>query len=249
VLMLSTNNIFSPSNGNPIISADQDIVLGCYFLTLAKEGQKGEGKVFSGFNEVLMALDTKVIGLHTLVRIQLAKGTRLDDGGPVKKILPETVLIETTAGRMVFNEALPKGMPFYNKVQDKQGLRRVIADCFEYLDRRSTIEVLDSIKELGFKYSTLSGMSFGASDLYVPEDKAAIVAEADKKAMKYQKAYQRGLITASEKHRNVVETWTHATEELSKALMERLKNDQRYGVDYINPVFVMATSSSPASAV
>jgi DNA-directed RNA polymerase subunit beta' len=247
VLMLSTNNIFSPSNGNPIISADQDIVLGCYFLTLAKEGQQGEGKVFSGFNEVLMALDTKVIGLHTLVRIQLAKGTRLDDGGPVKKILPETVLIETTAGRMIFNEALPKGMPFYNKTQDKGGLRRVIADCFEYLDRRSTIEVLDSIKELGFKYSTISGMSFGASDLYVPEDKAAIVAEADKKAAKYQKAYQRGLITASEKHRNVVETWTHATEELSKALMERLKTDQRYGVDYINPVFVMATSGARGS--
>jgi DNA-directed RNA polymerase subunit beta' len=247
VLMLSTNNIFSPSNGNPIISADQDIVLGCYFLTLAKEDQLGEGKVFSGFNEVLMALDTQVITLHTLIRIQVPKGTRLDDGGPVKKILPETMLIETTAGRIVFNEALPKGMPFYNKTQDKPGLRRVIADCFEYLDRRSTIEVLDSIKELGFKYSTLSGMSFGASDLYVPEEKANIVNEADKKAQKYQKAYQRGLITASEKHRNVVETWTHATEELSKALMDRLRNDTRYGSDYINPVFVMATSGARGS--
>src|ERR1043165_5707820 len=115
VLMLSTNNIFSPSNGNPIISADQDIVLGCYFLSLAKENQPGEGKVFSSFSEMLMALDSKVVGLHTLVRIQLAKGTRIDDGGPVKKILPATTLIETTPGRMIFNEALPKGMPFYNK--------------------------------------------------------------------------------------------------------------------------------------
>ncbi len=247
VLMLSTNNIFSPSNGNPIISADQDIVLGCYFLTLAKENQIGEGKVFSGFNEVLMALDTKCVGLHSLIRIQMPKGHRLDDGGPVKKILPETTMVETTPGRMIFNDALPKGMPFYNKVQDKGGLRRVIADCFEYLDRRSTITVLDSIKDLGFKFSTQSGMSFGASDLYVPQEKSAIVAEADKKAQKYQKAYQRGLITASEKHRNIVETWTHATEELSKALMERLRNDDRYGADYINPVYVMATSGARGS--
>ena len=247
VLMLSTNNIFSPSNGNPIISADQDIVLGCYFLTLPKENQIGEGKIFCGFNEVLMALDCKVVSLHSLIRIQLPKGHRIDDGGPVKKILPATTLIETTPGRMIFNEALPKGMPYYNKTQDKGGLRRVIADCFEYLDRRSTIEVLDSIKDLGFKYSTLSGMSFGAADLYVPEEKGAIIAEADKKAQKYQKAYQRGLITASEKHRNIIETWTHATEELSKALMERLRNDTRYGDEYINPVYVMATSGARGS--
>jgi DNA-directed RNA polymerase subunit beta' len=247
VLMLSTNNIFSPSNGNPIISADQDIVLGCYFLTLAKEGQQGEGKIFCGINEVLMALDTQVVSLHSLIKIQVPKGTRVDEGGAVKKILPEDILIETTPGRIIFNEALPKGMPFYNKQQDKPGLRRVIADCFEYLDRRSTIEVLDTIKELGFRYSTLSGMSFAASDLYVPEEKTAIVAEADKKAQKYQKAYQRGLITAGEKHRNVIETWTHATEELTKALMERLKNDHRYGPDYINPVYVMATSGARGS--
>ncbi len=247
VLMLSTNNIFSPSHGNPIISADQDIVLGCYFLTLAKEGQIGEGKIFSGFNEVLMALDTNTVALHTLVKIQLPKGMRIDDGGPVKKILPEQILIETTPGRLIFNEALPKGMPYYNKQQDKSGLRRVIADCFEFLDRRSTIIVLDTIKEIGFRYSTISGMSFGAADLYVPEEKPAIIAEADKKAIKFHKAYQRGLITASEKHRNIVETWTHATEELSGLLMDRLKNDTRHGVDYINPVYVMAKSGARGS--
>ncbi|HYE08355.1 MAG TPA: DNA-directed RNA polymerase subunit beta' [Planctomycetota bacterium] len=247
VLMLSTNNIFSPSNGNPIISADQDIVLGCYFLTLAKEEQKGEGKVFSSNNEVLMALDSGVVTLHSLIKIQMAKGTLIDDGGPVKKSLADTTLVETTPGRVIFNEALPRGMPFYNKIQDKSGLRRVIADCFEYLDRRSTIEVLDSIKDTGFKYSTISGMSFGASDLYVPESKATIIAEADKRAAKYHKAYQRGLITASEKHRNVIEAWTHASEELSKALMEALKNDHRFGPDYINPVYTMATSKARGS--
>ena len=247
VLMLSTNNIFSPSNGNPIISADQDIVLGCYFLTLAKEDQKGEGKIFSGFEESLMALDAGVVNLHSLIKIPLAKGTRLDDGGPVKKILDSDQLVETTVGRFVFNHALPKGMPYYNKQQDKGGLRRVIADCFEYLDRRSTIVVLDTIKELGFKYSTMSGISFAASDLYVPEEKAAVVGEADKKAMKFHKAYQRGLITASEKHRNIVETWTHAVEELSGKLMEKLKDDKRHGIDYINPVYVMAKSGARGS--
>ncbi len=247
VLMLSTNNIFSPSNGNPIISADQDIVLGCYFLTLAKEEQPGEGKIFSGFNEVLMALDTGVVNLHSLIKIPLAKGQRIDDGGPVKKTLDKNQLIETTPGRYVFNEALPKGMPYYNKQQDKAGLRRVIADCFEYLDRRSTIAVLDTIKELGFKYSTLSGMSFAASDLYVPEEKAAIVIEADKKAQKYHKAYQRGLITAAEKRRNVIEAWTHATEEIGGKLMEKLRDDKRHGPDYINPVYVMAKSGARGS--
>ncbi|MCK6489587.1 MAG: DNA-directed RNA polymerase subunit beta' [Planctomycetes bacterium] len=246
VLMLSTNNIFSPSNGNPIISADQDIVLGCYFLTLVKEGLKGEDKKFSSVNEVLMALDSGVITLHTLILTALDKGRLVDDGGPAKKPWAGG-LIETTAGRLIFNEALPQGMPYYNKQQDKPGLRRVIADCFEYLDRKRTIQVLDNIKELGFRYSTRSGMSFGAADLYVPEEKAAIIGEADKKALKFHKAYQRGLITASEKHRNVIETWTHAVEELSSKLMEKLKNDQRHGADYINPVYVMAKSGARGS--
>jgi len=246
VLMLSTNNIFSPSNGNPIISADQDIVLGCYFLTLSKEGQPGEDKVFTGANEVLMALDVGVINLHTLIKVPLAVGRPIDDGGPAKKPWAGG-LIETTPGRLVFNEALPEGMPYYNKQQDKGGLRRVIADCFEYLDRKRTIEVLDNIKEIGFKYSSLSGMSFAAADLYVPEEKPAIIANADKKALKFHTAYQRGLITANEKHRNIIETWTHAVEELSGKLMEKLKNDQRHGADYINPVYVMAKSGARGS--
>jgi len=247
VLMLSTNNIFSPAHGNPIISADQDIVLGCYFLTLSKEGQPGEGKVFTGFEEVLMALDAKVVSLHSLIKILLPKGHLIDDGGPVKKTLEKDLIIETTPGRMVFNQALPKGMPYYNKLQDKGGLRRVIADCFMYLDRKNTIEVLDSIKDLGFKYSTISGMSFAIADLYVPEEKPEIVGEADKRAMKYQKAYQRGLITSQERHRNVIEAWTHATEELSRKLMDRLKEDRRFGPDYINPVYLMATSGARGS--
>ncbi|MCX8040201.1 MAG: DNA-directed RNA polymerase subunit beta' [Planctomycetota bacterium] len=243
VLMLSTNNIFSPSNGNPIISADQDIVLGCYFLTLAKEGRKGEGKVFSSYAEVHLALDAGVIDLHALIKIPLPAGRLVDDGGPVKKPWPGG-LIETTAGRIIFDEVLPPGMPFYNKQQDKPGLRRVIADCFEYLDRRNTILVLDRIKDLGFAYATKSGLSFAASDLLVPEEKAKIVKQADEQAQKFQKAYLRGIITAKEKHRKVVEAWTHATEQMKRVLMEQLKNDQRFGPDYINPVYVMAKSGA-----
>ncbi len=243
VLMLSTNNIFSPSNGNPIISADQDIVLGCYFLTLDKEGQKGEGKVFSSYDEAGMALDAGVVNLHSLVKITLEAGRLVDDGGPVKKPWPGG-LIETTPGRLVFNEALPKGMPFYNKLQDKSGLRRVIADCFEYLDRKNTILVLDKIKEIGFRFATRSGMSFAASDLLVPEEKAKIVKAADDAAQKFQKAYLRGIITAKEKHRKVIETWTHATESIKKVLMDQLKVDTRHGPDYINPVYVMAKSGA-----
>jgi DNA-directed RNA polymerase subunit beta' len=247
VLMLSTNNIFSPASGSPIISADQDIVLGCYFLTLSREGDKGEGKVFTGLEEALMALDSGVVGLHSLIKIPLAKGTVIDDGGPAKKTIPADQLVETTPGRLIFSSVLPKGMPYYNKQQDKGGLRKVIADCFERLDRRRTIEVLDSIKELGFTYSTMSGMSFAASDLIVPEEKSGIIGEADKKAQKFQKAYQRGLITAGERHRNVVETWTHAVEQIGGVLMDQLKADDRFGKQYINPVYAMAKSGARGS--
>jgi len=243
VLMLSTNNIFSPANGNPIISADQDIVLGCYFLTLMLDGQKGEGKLFANDNEVHMALDHGVVGLHSQIRKRLPKGTTVDDGGTQKKVLAEDTVLLTTPGRIVFNEILEEGMPFYNRVQDKGSLRAVIADCFEILGRQGTIDVLDKLKDIGFHYSTISGMSFGVGDLQSPEARDKIISEADKKAVKFNKAYQRGLITAAERHRNVRDVWNHATESIGKALMDGLRDDLREG-DYINPVYAMAISKA-----
>ena len=246
VLMLSTNNIFSPSNGAPIISADQDIVLGLYFLTLHLGLEQDEVKTFASNEEVLMALDSGIIDLHSLIKVQIEAGTIIDDGHS-KKPLKESSIVETTTGRVIFNEILPDGMPFYNKVQDKGTLRGVIDDSFHYLNRQGTITVLDRIKDLGFLYSTRSGISFGISDLIEPEAKKDLIAAADEKAMKFAKAYQRGLITGAERHRNVRDVWNHATEQIGKELMGSLKNDEREGGIYINPVYAMAISKARGS--
>ncbi len=247
VLMLSTNNIFSPSNGGPIISADQDIVLGCYFLTLSKENRLGEGMTFASNEEMLMALDQKLIELHALIKIQLPAGAMIDEGGAAVKTLKEATLIETTAGRVIFNEITPEGVPYYNKTQSKKSLGSVINDCFSYLGRQETIDVLDALKDIGFKYSTQSGISFAVSDLREPEEKKTLIEEADKKAIKFVKAYQRGLITAAERHRNVRDVWNHCTDQIGKALMGNLSNDERDSGNYINPVYAMATSKARGS--
>ncbi len=246
VLMLSTNNIFSPSNGAPIISADQDIVLGLYFLTLNLDINQAEPKIYASNEEVLMALDSGFISLHSLIKVQVPAGNIVDDGHS-KKTLKEDAIVETTVGRVIFNEILPEGMPFYNKVQDKGTLRGVIDDSFHYLNRQGTITVLDRIKDLGFLYSTQSGISFGISDLIEPEAKKDLIAAADQKAMKFAKAYQRGLITGAERHRNVRDVWNHATEQIGKELMGALQTDRREEGIYINPVYAMAISKARGS--
>ncbi|TVR11071.1 MAG: DNA-directed RNA polymerase subunit beta' [Planctomycetota bacterium] len=244
VLMLSTNNIFSPANGSPIISADQDIVLGCYFVTLQQEGGLGEGKTFSTVDEVRMALDHGVVELHSMIKMYLPEGSLLNDGGINLKKVRAKEPVETTPGRVLFNEILPEGMPFYNITQNKGTLRKVIADCFEILGRQSTIDVLDAVKDVGFRYSTLSGLSFGYADLTAPPEKEAIIADADKQSLKYQKAYMRGMITAHERHRNVRDVWNHATELIGKKLMEKLSEDTHADNNYINPVYAMAVSKA-----
>jgi len=184
-----------------------------------------------------------------MIKIPLPAGTLVDEGGSNKKALKEETLVETTAGRLLFNEVLPEGMPFYNKNQDKSTLRKVIADCFETLGRQSTIEVLDHIKEIGFRYSTHSGLSFGFADLDEPADKATVIADADKRSTRFFKAYQRGLITGQERHRNVRDVWNHATDTIGKALMNHLATDKRFGQEYLNPVYAMAISKARGSEV
>ncbi|MFW5750206.1 MAG: DNA-directed RNA polymerase subunit beta' [Planctomycetota bacterium] len=246
MLMLATNNIFSPANGNPIISADQDIVLGCYFLTREMDDQPGEDKIFASFDEVGMAFEHKAVSLHSRIKVQLPKGKLMASSAMSRKRVQTDDLIETTPGRIFFNERLPEKMPFYNFTQDKRSLSRVIADSFEILGRQNTIDILDYLKHTGFHYSTASGMSFGMTDLDTPVEKDEIIAEADKKAFKLLKAYQRGLITAQERHRSVRDVWNHATEAVGKALMQNLR-EQTGANNYINPVFAMAVSKARGS--
>ena len=241
-LMLSTNNIFSPANGAPIISATQDIVMGCYYLTLKRNGRPGEGMVFASIEEVHLALAHEKVSRHTVVKVRLpndraVKGEGADTYKPGK-------LIETSVGRVLFNDMLPDGMAYYNITMRGKDLASVISDCYLEMGRRLTIELLDRMKELGFRESTNSGLSFGTSDLVTAPNKEKVIGEAESAVLKQQKLYDRGIITNQERYNQVLDTWTHAREQITKSMMHELENDVRQEGAYVNPIFLMANSGA-----
>ncbi len=240
-LMMSTHNIFAPSNGKPIMSPSQDTVMGCNYITIEKAGCKGEGMVFSSMDEADFAFAQKKIALHAKIKVRLPKDRKLktDDGNA-----RPGAIIETTYGRILFNSILPKGMSFYNLTLKSGDLARVISDCYQNLGRRPTIKLLDDMNQLGFRESTRSGLSFGTDDLVTPESKLKILAEADKKVMNFQKNYHKGLITGEERYNQVLDTWTHARELITKDMMLAMEHDDHRGPWYVNPVFLMASSGA-----
>ncbi len=245
-LMLATNNIFSPANGAPIISPSQDVVMGCYYLTMAMPGRCGEGMVFRSFEEVEMAHSFGKVDTHAKIRVKLPADRRLktenDDDSQLGAV------IETTAGRVLFNSTLPEGMLFYNIPMRSSELARVISDCYQLLGRRNTIDLLDDMNRVGFSWSTRSGLSFATDDLITPESKLKIIGDAEKAVMKILKLYQRGVITDGERYNQVLDTWTHAREQITKEMMAELEQDTdardvRYS-GYVNPIFLMAHSGA-----
>ncbi|HVK08959.1 MAG TPA: DNA-directed RNA polymerase subunit beta', partial [Gemmataceae bacterium] len=262
VLMMSTNNIFSPANGNPIITPSQDIVMGCYYLTAARgdEGEKveaGDGMVFHSPQELHSAFAMGKLGVHARVRVRLPLDKRFiseirTDKGMAVEELPRKAngLVTTTVGRVVFNEILHAKMPFYDLSLSSKNLSRIIADCYQILGRRETIGLLDRMKETGFRESTRSGLSFAASDLRTPANKDAILKEKDKEVEKLRKQFERGVITEQERYNKVLEQWGEAREKITSTLMEQLKHDRRKDlttgkeVPYLNPIFLMANSGA-----
>ncbi|HBE69325.1 MAG TPA: DNA-directed RNA polymerase subunit beta', partial [Planctomycetaceae bacterium] len=240
-LMMSTHNIFAPSNGRPIMSPSQDTVMGCYFITVAKPDMKGEGMVFSTMQEADLAFNQGVIHLHANIKVRLPKYRRLktEDGSGK---FGDT--IETTYGRVLFNMMLPDGMDFYNFALRGSDLAAVISDCYQRLGRKATINLLDDMNQLGFRESTKSGLSFGADDLVTPDSKHQFIAETEKEVMKYKKRHDRGLITQTERYRQVLDLWTHARENITKDMMAAMEHDDHLGDWYINPVFLMAHSGA-----
>jgi DNA-directed RNA polymerase subunit beta' len=242
-LMMSTNNIFSPANGNPIISPSQDIVMGCYYVTLSKAGRPGEDMVFASTQEVHLAYAQGKITTHTRIKLRLprdrrVKGEGADQHRPGK-------LLSTTVGRVMFNDAVvPAQMSFYNLTMRNKDLANVISDCYLELGRRETISLLDRMKELGFQYSTRSGLSFATSDLKSPPNKDKVIGEAEKTVLQRLKLFDRGVITDQERYNQVIETWTHAREQITEAMMHELENDFREGGHYVNPIFLMAHSGA-----
>ncbi len=241
-LMMSTNNIFSPSNGAPIISPSQDIVMGCYFLTLKKQDRIGEGIRFASTLEVHTALSQNKVSLHSSIKIRLPKDKRVKGDGAEGYV--NGSLIETSVGRVLFNDFLPSKMAFYNNTMKSKDLANVISDCYLELGRRFTIQLLDRMKECGFRESTRSGLSFATSDLKTPDNKESVIAAAEAEVLKRDRLYQRGIITAQERYNQVLDQWTHASEEIRSAMMEAFKNDLRDGGSYVNPIYLMADSGA-----
>ena len=240
-LMLSTHNIFSPSNGAPIISPSQDVVMGSYYLTMNVPDCKGDGMVFSSLEEVETAYAAGVVDTHARITVRLAPSRCLRE--EMAKPKSNGKRIETTVGRVVFNLILPQGMPFYNVALRSSELAKVISDSYEFIGRRATIELLDDMNQLGFKQATLSGLSFGTDDLITPDTKGKIIGEADKAVLKFNKLFQRGVITEVERYNQVLDAWTHAREQITAEMMIGLENDHRTD-GYVNPIYLMAHSGA-----
>ncbi|HPP51667.1 MAG TPA: DNA-directed RNA polymerase subunit beta' [Thermoguttaceae bacterium] len=242
-LMLSIHNIFSPAHGGPIISPSQDIVMGCFYTTMALPERKGEGMTFASPDEVEMAYAQGKVETHTQIRLRLPPGRKVKTGKDDKDDSPPPKIVETTVGRVLFNNILPQGMPFYNMSLRSSDLAMVISDCYEILGRKATIELLDRMNQFGFRQSTRSGLSFATDDLITPATKAQIIREAEKTVLQIQKNFQRGTITDLERYRQVLDAWSHARERISTEMMEALKTDYRFP-GYVNPIYLMAHSGA-----
>jgi DNA-directed RNA polymerase subunit beta' len=240
-LMMSTHNIFAPSNGKPIMSPSQDTVMGCNYITIMLADQKGEGMVFSNPMEADYAYSIGKIALHAKIKVRLPKGRKLKNDDPAS---PGGRIVETTFGRILFNSILPEGMDFYNQSLRSSDLAMVISDCYQLLGRRATIKLLDDMNQLGFRESTHSGLSFGADDLVTPETKSRHISDADKKVMTFQKNYLKGVMTAQERYNQVLDAWTAAREAITKDMLAAMETDQHRGNWYVNPVFLMASSGA-----
>ncbi len=224
-LMMSTHNIFSPANGAPIISPSQDVVMGCYYVTVDLPDRRGEDMIFGSMEEVELAFSLGVVDTHARIKVKLPQSRRLKGGeGDSARA---GAIISTTVGRVLFNDMLPDGMPYYNLRMKSGELAKVISDCYQILGRRATINLLDDMNRLGFRWSTRSGLSFATDDLITPPAKIKIVAEAEKKVLKFQKLYQRGVITEQERYRQVLDVWTHAREAITNEMMAKLEHDHR----------------------
>jgi len=209
MLMLSSHNILSPQNGLPIVLPSQDIVLGLYYLTKFKTGAKGEGKVFGDRREVIIGYHSQVIELHSRIKIKI-------DGN----------LIETTVGRVIFNEIVPPEMGFINELLVKKSFSGLIYRMFIKLGNEVTAKFLDDLKELGYRYATAAGISISFSDMIVPDEKVKLIDDSNKKVAGILSEHEQGLITDAERYNKIVDVWTHTTNNVAKSLMDRIKNDQ-----------------------
>ncbi|RIK68566.1 MAG: DNA-directed RNA polymerase subunit beta' [Planctomycetota bacterium] len=261
VLMMATNNIFSPASGSPIMSPSQDIVMGIFYLTTeySPTGSADVWKTFADPFEALIAYELGHITIHDPIRVRLNRDAMVEGQKKRPVPVPNNKLITTTVGRLIFNDILNPKMPFYNYPLSQKGAARVIADCHALLGRSETIDLLDRIKEIGFKWSTLAGLSFGLTDMRIPEKKKGIIDEAQKKVDRITRAFQQGAITDLERYNALIDIWVHVREAVTEAMMVDLKQDyrdenlkyakpgQEGARKYLNPIYLMTDSGARGS--
>ena len=242
-LMLAANNLLKPSDGKPVTVPTQDMVLGSYYLTIVKEGEKGEGKTFRDFNEAIMAYSEGDICLHAIINVRVFRDV---DGKKRSK------MIKTTVGRIIFNQPIPQDLGFVNRADEneqfdleinfkvgKKQLEKIVSRCIDVHGVATTSEVLDKIKAQGFKYSTKGAVTVAVSDAVIPPQKQAYLDEADEKISNIIKQYRRGLISNDERYNLVIDVWDKTTKKVSDALTKNL--------DHYNPIFMMADSGARGS--
>jgi len=224
ILMLSSHNILNPKDGEPVVTPTQDMVLGCYYLTLERDGVRGEGNVFSSPEEAMMSYQVGYTHLQAKVKVRI-------DGK----------LVDTTVGRVIFNDRLPEELKQesqlpYNRVVDRSELGKLVAKCYQRYGQRTTAKLLDGLKELGFHFATQAGTTISVADIEIPPEKQPLLREADAKVEEVERQYKRGLITDEERYQKVIDIWNDIRDRLSQILMNRLGQ--------FNPIYMMAISGA-----
>ncbi len=252
-LMMSSNNILSPANGEPIIVPSQDVVLGLYYMTRARVNARGEGLVLSGIEEARRAYETGHADLHAKVKVRIRELTRAEDGSSEER----WSIRDTTIGRAMVWEIVPTGLPFdmVDRTLGKKAISRLINHCYRILGLKDTVVFADQIMYLGFRMATRAGVSIGLEDMEVPDQKVEILARAEDEVREIEDQYTQGLVTNGERYNKVVDIWSRTNDQVAKSMMRKLGKDiviDRDGKeaeqDSFNSIYMMADSGARGSA-
>jgi len=251
-LMMSTNNVLSPANGEPIIVPSQDIVLGLYYMTRERINSKGEGKVFADVKEVHRAYETGRVTLHTRIKVRIREVLQDKDGNTEERF----ELHSTTAGRALLSEILPDGLPFevLNRDMKKKAISELINICYRRVGLKATVIFADKLMYTGFYYATRAGISICSDDMEIPEEKASILAASESEVKNITEQYQSGLLTDGERYNKVVDIWTHTSERVAKSMMDLIGSEEivdakgkKLKQDSFNSIYMMADSGARGS--
>ena len=252
-LMMSTNNILSPANGDPIIVPSQDVVLGLYYMTRASADAKGAGMVFADVAEVHRAFETKAVSVHAACKVRMELTERDEDN----ELQTRTELVETTVGRALLAPIIPRGLPFsfVNKVLNKRSISKLFDTCYRVVGLKETVVFADQLMYAGFHHSTRAGISIGIDDMVVPDQKESIITEANSAVKEIEDQYASGLVTTGERYNKVVDIWSRTNDQVAQAMMAKLGSEEVASAtgelvqqDSFNSIFMMADSGARGSA-